>query len=75
MPSTTSIAQASSWSAVRLSRRNRPTEAIEARASPRKPMVPIASRSAAGTTLLVAWEVTASGRSSGSMPRRRPRRG
>lgn len=50
-------------SAVRVASEKRDTEAIEASASPRKPMVATASRSSSEPILLVAWRASASGRS------------
>ena len=44
------------------------TAAMAARASPRKPRVPMAPRSAAVRSLLVAWRRKAVGRSPGAMP-------
>ena len=51
-----------------LARVSRDTELIAARASPRNPRVPMASRSSSPRILLVAWRDRARGRSSRSMP-------
>ena len=66
-PSTVTC-QPSAWSPLLLARLSRDTELIAASASPRKPRVPIASRSSRPRILLVAWRDRASGRSSWSMP-------
>ena len=47
---------------------SRDTAAIAARASPRKPSVPMADRSSARCSLLVAWRRKAVGSCSGAMP-------
>ena len=59
------LAGSSSVLEVRLSR---PTEAIDASASPRKPSVATAARSATEAILLVAWRDSASARSSRWIP-------
>src|SRR5580704_17734793 len=55
-------------SAARVSRQRRDTEAIEGRASPRKPSVATLSRSSASLILEVAWRSKASLASSRTMP-------
>jgi hypothetical protein len=50
---------------VRVSRSIRETDAMAASASPRKPIVPIAARSSAVRSLLVAWRRKAVSASSG----------
>ena len=57
-----------SASAVFVSRSMRLTDEIAARASPRKPSVPMAARSSLVRILLVAWRRNAVGASSGAMP-------
>ena len=54
--------------AVLVSRSMRDTEAMAARASPRKPMVPMASKSSAVFSLEVAWRRKAVGASWGDIP-------
>ena len=58
----------SSSSAVRVSSSMRDTAEMAARASPRKPRVPMASRSYSVRSLLVAWRRKAVGASSQAMP-------
>ena len=55
-------------SAVRVMTSTRDTAAMAARASPRKPRVPMASRSLARRSLLVAWRRKAVGSSAAGMP-------
>ena len=62
------IAAPCAASRVRLVIDSRATEAIEASASPRKPIVVTASRSSRLPILLVAWRASASGSSSRAMP-------
>ena len=57
-----------SRSAVRVSTSTRATAAMAARASPRNPRVPMASRSYSVRILLVAWRRKAVSTSPGSMP-------
>ena len=52
----------------RVTRLNRDTEAMEGRASPRKPIVRITSRSEAVAILLVAWRCSATPASSAPIP-------
>src|SRR6185312_846456 len=54
---------------MRVWQRTLDTSAIAARASPRNPSVAILKRSSASTSLLVAWGMKATGRSSGDIPR------
>ncbi len=54
--------------AVRVRTSIRETEEMAARASPRKPRVPMASRSYSERILLVAWRRKAVSTSAGSMP-------
>ena len=68
VPPSTSMRHACGRPAARDASAKRETAAIDASASPRKPSVPIASRSAGDTILDVACLATASARSSRSMP-------
>ena len=67
-PPASSTDQAWSSPARRERMRARETEPIEARASPRKPSVPMWARSETSASLLVACDAKASARSSGPMP-------
>ncbi len=67
-PPSTRISVAASPSGVRVRSKKCETDAMEGRASPRKPRVVIAARSSARRILLVAWRAKASRASSAVIP-------